>query len=189
MNCMRRYLLFMAAACLIAVAGCGEQDPDDADGNTASAKGNPSERSGHPGDRIVKTETEWKQCLTPEQYRILREKGTEPPFTGKYVNTDTEGVYLCAACGAALFTSDAKFHSGSGWPSFIRPMESEAVEEREDLSHGMVRTEIVCGRCGGHLGHVFEDGPEPTGLRYCVNSASLKLEPADKAGDKPAEKD
>src|SRR4051794_15290997 len=123
-----------------------------------------------------KTETEWRQRLTPEQYRILREKGTERAFTGAYWNTKTPGVYRCAGCGQELFAADVKFDSGTGWPSFTQPIEPSRVGEHGDSSHGMVRLEVTCGRCGGHLGHVFDDGPAPTGLRYCINSASLKLD-------------
>jgi len=127
-------------------------------------------------EKIRKTEEEWRSTLTPEQYRILREKGTERPFTGQYAETNTPGNYLCAACGLELFSSETKFDAGCGWPSFYRPLENESIEEHADRSHGMVRTEVTCARCGGHLGHVFPDGPRPTGLRYCINSASLKLE-------------
>lgn len=123
------------------------------------------------------TEAEWRVKLDPEQFRVLRQGETERAFTGKYWDTKTEGTYRCAGCGAELFSSDTKFESGSGWPSFFEPMDQEKVEEEEDRSFGMVRTEIKCANCGGHLGHVFEDGPRPTGLRYCVNSASLELEP------------
>lgn len=133
-----------------------------------------------PKERIVKSESEWKQTLTPEQYRVLREKGTERAFTGKYYHEERPGNYVCAGCGLPLFSSQDKFESGSGWPSFVRPINEGSVEEETDRSLGMARTEILCARCGGHLGHVFPDGPEPTGQRYCVNSASLVHE-ADKA--------
>ena len=128
-------------------------------------------------DGIQKTDAEWRAELTPEQYRILRRKGTERAFTGAYRDTETPGVYRCAGCGQELFASEAKFDSGCGWPSFDRPLDGSAVEEHEDRSQGMVRTEVTCSRCGGHLGHVFPDGPPPTGLRYCLNSASLKFVP------------
>jgi peptide-methionine (R)-S-oxide reductase len=127
--------------------------------------------------KIQKTDEEWRQELTPEQYHILRQKGTERPFTGDYYQTKTPGTYLCAACGQELFSSDTKYESGSGWPSFYAPAKSEAIDEETDSGYGMRRTEIMCSRCGSHLGHVFPDGPHPTGMRYCVNSASLKLKP------------
>ncbi len=134
--------------------------------------------------KVTRTEEEWRASLSPQEYRVLREKGTERAFTGRYWNAHEPGRYRCAGCGAELFLSDDKFESGTGWPSFTRPASAGAVEEHEDRSHGMGRTEVTCARCGGHLGHVFEDGPAPTGLRYCLNSASLRLEPAD--GGKPA---
>jgi peptide-methionine (R)-S-oxide reductase len=129
---------------------------------------------------IEKPESEWRRELTPQQYRVLREKGTEPPFTGKYWNEHADGVYRCAACGNPLFDASTKFESGSGWPSFYEPIEGEHVATEEDRSLFMRRTEVHCARCGGHLGHVFDDGPKPTGLRYCINSASLDLEREDK---------
>jgi peptide-methionine (R)-S-oxide reductase len=129
-------------------------------------------------NRINKSDQEWREQLTAEQYHILRQAGTERPFTGKYVNMEDEGVYTCAACGANLFSSDTKFHSGSGWPSFWDVIDQGNVELRDDSSHGMRRTEIRCAQCGGHLGHVFDDGPrDKTGLRYCINSAALDFDP------------
>jgi peptide-methionine (R)-S-oxide reductase len=125
---------------------------------------------------IMKTTEEWKKELTPEQFRVLREKGTERAFTGAYWNNHENGVYYCAGCHQALFSSDAKFESGTGWPSFFQPLSKDAVKVDTDKSHGMVRDEVVCSRCGGHLGHVFPDGPRPTGLRYCMNSVSMAFE-------------
>ena len=128
--------------------------------------------------KIEKTDAEWRSELTPEQYAVLRRQATEAPFTGSYALTKDAGMFKCAGCGAELFSSDTKFDSGSGWPSFTEPAIAEAVELREDRSHGMVRTEVACARCGGHLGHVFDDGPRDAGgLRYCINSCALDLEP------------
>ncbi len=127
-------------------------------------------------DRIDRTDEQWRQLLTDEQYAILRQKGTERPFTGGYCDHKGRGTYMCAGCQAELFGSDTKFDSGSGWPSFTAPRTEEGVALEEDHSHGMTRTEVLCGRCGGHLGHVFPDGPAPTGLRYCINSAALDFE-------------
>jgi peptide-methionine (R)-S-oxide reductase len=126
--------------------------------------------------KTSKTDQEWQSCLTPEQYRILREKGTERAFTGEYWDNHDKGMYRCAACGEPLFDSETKFDSGSGWPSFTKPVSEEAVEAETDRTHGMVRDEVLCASCGGHLGHVFDDGTNPTGLRYCINSAALKFE-------------
>lgn len=130
---------------------------------------------------------EWQSCLTPEQYRILREKGTEEAFTGEYYGLKDAGMYKCAACGQELFRSDEKYDSGTGWPSFWKPVNDDKIETQEDVSHGMRRIEVTCRNCGGHLGHVFPDGPTPTGLRYCINSASLKFAP--KADTEPKSAD
>ncbi len=134
-------------------------------------------------EKTPKTEGGWKKVLTKEQYEICRMKGTEVPFTGKYVNTKDKGVYKCSCCGNELFLSDDKFDSGTGWPSFTKPMKESNVKKREDYSHNMQRAEVVCNKCGAHLGHVFDDGPKPAGQRYCINSVALKLEK--KAGKKP----
>ncbi len=129
------------------------------------------------------TDQEWRERLSPEQYQVLRRGATEPPWSGRYLHVAAPGVFRCAGCGTVLFSTDAKFDSGSGWPSFDRAVAPGTIEEREDRSLGMVRTEITCARCGGHLGHVFPDGPTETGLRYCVNSLSLEFEPSE--GDTP----
>jgi peptide-methionine (R)-S-oxide reductase len=126
--------------------------------------------------KIDKTDAEWREELSPEQYEVLRRQGTERPFTGKYWNVKEDGMYHCAGCGAALFNSDTKFESGTGWPSFYEPALAENVDVHTDTSHGMIRTEVRCANCGGHLGHVFEDGPNPSGLRFCINSCALDLQ-------------
>lgn len=136
-------------------------------------------------ERVKKTDAEWREILGDEAYHVLRKKGTERAFTGRYWNEKTPGVYRCRGCGTPLFASDTKYESGCGWPSFYQPLDEGSIETQRDLSHLMVRTEVLCASCGGHLGHVFPDGPRPTGLRYCINSASLQLEPDEggSAGD------
>jgi methionine-R-sulfoxide reductase len=144
-------------------------------GQSADSKTTKTDKNMSKEPTIVKTEEEWKKQLTDEQYYILRQKGTERPFTGKYYKTNDKGVYSCAACGNELFTSDMKFDSECGWPSFDREILGDKIKTQVDMSHGMIRTEIMCAKCGGHLGHLFDDGPTDTGKRYCVNSVSLNF--------------
>ena len=165
-----------ALAAISLAAGCSGGTAGDTTHIPAAPQ---AERSGGMSAKEVrKSEEQWRKELTPEQYRVLRQKDTERPFTGRYWNAKESGLYCCAGCGQVLFRSDQKFDAGCGWPSFSAPAGSSRVDERADLSHGMSRTEVLCSRCGGHLGHVFNDGPAPTGLRYCINSASLQFEKA-----------
>ena len=131
-------------------------------------------------DKIKKSDSEWQKELTPEQFQVARKAGTEPAFSGKYHKTKDPGMYACACCGQPLFSSETKYESGSGWPSFFKPLDESAVEEHSDVTYGMRRTEVRCSKCDAHLGHVFPDGPRPTGMRYCMNSASLDLKPEEK---------
>jgi methionine-R-sulfoxide reductase len=167
-----RLAAFLGALSLVALAGCSS--------GVAESNAMPAPQLPSRPDRIVLTEAEWKQRLSPEQFQILRRGGTERPFCEAYLEAREHGAgtYHCAGCDLDLFVSDSKFNSGTGWPSFFQPAAKDRVDERSDNSHGMVRTEILCARCGGHLGHVFEDGPRPTGLRFCVNGSALVFKPA-----------
>lgn len=160
--------LWVAALLCVSFSACAQQNDNQSHSNKSISVMDTFE--------IKKSDEEWRKQLSPVQFNILREKGTERPFTGEYDDLFEEGTYFCAACGTELFKSKSKFNSGCGWPAFYEPSTNKNIVEKRDYTHGMVRTEVMCAKCGGHLGHVFNDGPQPTGLRYCINSGALKFE-------------
>jgi peptide-methionine (R)-S-oxide reductase len=183
---MRRTICTLLLGLGLTIAGCERAErqvtPESTGGYAAPAVSVPIPHDGPP-EKIMKSDEQWQSELTPEQYRVLRQKGTERAGSSELNNVKTPGTFVCAGCGQPLFDSETKYESGSGWPSFYQPVTKHAVEEHADNSHGMVRTEVVCSRCDGHLGHVFNDGPRPTGMRYCINGVSLKHVPKDESGD------
>ena len=171
---------FVTLIIALSLSSCGQKSAATMSNNNQTTKSNIMSTENNDSTQVNKTEAEWKNALSPDQYRVLREKGTDAPFTGKYYLNKDKGVYVCAACGNELFTSDMKFESSCGWPSFDKEIAGGKIKTIIDTSHGMVRTEIVCARCGSHLGHLFYDGPTPTGERYCVNSTSLNFKKEEK---------
>jgi len=174
---IRRLSFALAAAMAFGLLAACNQSSLGEQRRTMTTTNTPTTPAKETEDKVVKTDAEWRKLLTPEQYKILREHGTERAFTGKYYNLHEKGIYRCAACGNILFRSDEKFDSGTGWPSFWKPASDASIETSVDRGFFTTRTEVRCRRCGGHLGHVFDDGPKPTSLRYCINSAALRSEP------------